>query len=178
MTRWVRYLPHNPNSLSLIPGAHTVGGRGPSPPESCSLNIHNCMCCVLCVPILTHTNVLCVPILTHTNVLCVPILTHTNVLCVPILTHTSNNRNNAKWVVLEGHNKGSHLDSFPNLLFMYILVSGIWTRQLVGVLCVMACVCLAQGVAYLEMWPCWSRCVTVGVGFNTLVLAAWKSVFH
>jgi hypothetical protein len=27
------------------------------------------------------------------------------------------------------------------------------------------------------MWPCWSRCVTVGVGFKTLILAAWKSVF-
>jgi hypothetical protein len=23
----------------------------------------------------------------------------------------------------------------------------------------------------------WSRCVTVGVGFNTLLLAAWKQVF-
>jgi hypothetical protein len=21
---------------------------------------------------------------------------------------------------------------------------------------------------YLEVWPCWSRCVTVGVGFKTL----------
>ena len=25
---------------------------------------------------------------------------------------------------------------------------------------------------YLEVWPYWSRCVTVGLGFNTLVLAA------
>jgi hypothetical protein len=26
------------------------------------------------------------------------------------------------------------------------------------------------------VWPCWSRCVTVGVGFKILILAAWKSV--
>jgi hypothetical protein len=30
---------------------------------------------------------------------------------------------------------------------------------------------------YLEVWPCWSRCVTVGVDFKTIILAAWKSVF-
>ena len=30
---------------------------------------------------------------------------------------------------------------------------------------------------YQEVRPCWSRCVTVGVGFDTLVLAAWKPVF-
>ena len=30
---------------------------------------------------------------------------------------------------------------------------------------------------YLEVWPCWSKCVTVGVGSKTLFLAAWKSVF-
>lgn len=28
---------------------------------------------------------------------------------------------------------------------------------------------------YLEVWPCLSRCVTVGVGYKTVV--AWKSVF-
>jgi hypothetical protein len=27
---------------------------------------------------------------------------------------------------------------------------------------------------YWEVWPCWSRCVTVGVGFKTLILASWK----
>ena len=27
---------------------------------------------------------------------------------------------------------------------------------------------------YLEVWPCWNRYVTVGVGFKTLILAAWK----
>jgi hypothetical protein len=50
---------------------------------------------------------------------------------------------------------------------------------------VMVCICSAQGAAPLEgmtlleqMWPCWSRCVTVGVGFKTLILTAWKSVFH
>jgi hypothetical protein len=31
---------------------------------------------------------------------------------------------------------------------------------------------------YLELWPCWSRCITVGVGFETLILATWKLVFH
>jgi hypothetical protein len=29
----------------------------------------------------------------------------------------------------------------------------------------------------LEVWPCWSRCVTVGLGFKTLILAAWKPLF-
>ena len=42
----------------------------------------------------------------------------------------------------------------------------------------MVCMCLAQGMwRYLEVWPSWSRCITVSVGFNTLVLAAWKPVF-
>ena len=33
------------------------------------------------------------------------------------------------------------------------------------------------------MWPCWSRCglvrvdVSLGMGFKTLILAAWKPVF-
>ena len=27
-------------------------------------------------------------------------------------------------------------------------------------------------------WPYWSRHVTVGVGFKTLILAAWKPVFY
>jgi len=35
---------------------------------------------------------------------------------------------------------------------------------------VMVCICLSQRVALLE------GVVTVAVGFNTLVLAAWKSV--
>jgi hypothetical protein len=36
---------------------------------------------------------------------------------------------------------------------------------------------LLEGVALLEwVWPCWSRCVTVGVGYKSLILAAWKSV--
>jgi hypothetical protein len=30
---------------------------------------------------------------------------------------------------------------------------------------------------YLEVWPHWSRCVTMDVGFKTLLLAAWKLVF-
>ena len=30
------------------------------------------------------------------------------------------------------------------------------------------CICLAQGVELLEVWPCWRTCITVGVGFNTL----------
>jgi hypothetical protein len=49
---------------------------------------------------------------------------------------------------------------------------------------VMACICSTQGVALLEsvvlleeVWPFWSRCVTVDVDFKTLILAAWKSVF-
>jgi hypothetical protein len=25
--------------------------------------------------------------------------------------------------------------------------------------------------------PCWRKCVTVGVGFKTFILAAWKPVF-
>ena len=45
----------------------------------------------------------------------------------------------------------------------------------------MACICSAQGVAQLEgvallewVWPCWSGCVTVDVGFKALTLANWK----
>jgi len=35
------------------------------------------------------------------------------------------------------------------------------------------------GVALLEwVWPCWSGCVTVNVGFKTLILVAWKPVFR
>jgi hypothetical protein len=40
----------------------------------------------------------------------------------------------------------------------------------------MVCICSAQGVALLGVallewvWPCWSRCVTVGVDFKTLIL--------
>jgi hypothetical protein len=41
---------------------------------------------------------------------------------------------------------------------------------------VMVCVCSAQGVALLEVWPCWSRCVPAGVGFKTLILDSWKPV--
>ena len=41
---------------------------------------------------------------------------------------------------------------------------------------VMVCICLAQGGALLQgvallewVWPCWSRCVTVDMGFKTLI---------
>ena len=55
------------------------------------------------------------------------------------------------------------------------------SRALGSLVFVMVCICLAQGVtwaiSYLEVWPCWSRYVTVGMGFKTLLLAAWKSVF-
>jgi hypothetical protein len=42
----------------------------------------------------------------------------------------------------------------------------------------MVCICLAQGLALIEdvvlleyVWPCWSRYVTEGVGYKTLILA-------
>ena len=48
----------------------------------------------------------------------------------------------------------------------------------------MVCICLAQGVALLEgmallewVWPFWSKCVTVGEGKKTLILASWKPIF-
>jgi len=45
-------------------------------------------------------------------------------------------------------------------------------------LCIEQGVALLGGVTLLELvWPCWSRCVTVGMGFKTLTLAAWKPVF-
>jgi hypothetical protein len=47
----------------------------------------------------------------------------------------------------------------------------------------MVCICLTLGVALLEgvdrlelAWSCGSRCVTVSIGFMTLILAAWKPV--
>jgi len=39
-------------------------------------------------------------------------------------------------------------------------------------------ICLAREWHYLEVWPCWSRCVIVGVRLKTLTLAALKKVFH
>jgi hypothetical protein len=37
---------------------------------------------------------------------------------------------------------------------------------------------LLGGMAWLEeVWPCWRKCVTVGLGFKTLILAAWKPIF-
>jgi hypothetical protein len=40
------------------------------------------------------------------------------------------------------------------------------------------CELVGMGVALLEwVWSCWSRCVTVGMGFKTLILAAWKLVY-
>ena len=49
----------------------------------------------------------------------------------------------------------------------------------------MVLICLVlRGVALfgcvsllVYVWPCWSRCVTVVMVFNTLALAAWKQVF-
>jgi hypothetical protein len=40
-------------------------------------------------------------------------------------------------------------------------------------------VALLEYVAFLEwVLPCWRKCVTVWVGFETLLLAVWKPVFH
>ena len=41
---------------------------------------------------------------------------------------------------------------------------------------VMVSICLPQRVALWEVWLCWRKCVTVGMGFETLLLAAWKSL--
>jgi hypothetical protein len=30
---------------------------------------------------------------------------------------------------------------------------------------------------YKEVWPCWRKCVTVGVGNETLLQATWEPVF-
>ena len=30
---------------------------------------------------------------------------------------------------------------------------------------------------YKEVWPCWRKCVTVGVGNKTLLQATWEPVF-
>jgi hypothetical protein len=32
----------------------------------------------------------------------------------------------------------------------------------------------AKEYHYLEVWPCWRKYVTMGVGFKTLILAAWS----
>jgi hypothetical protein len=42
---------------------------------------------------------------------------------------------------------------------------------------VMVCICSVQGVALFGDVTLLSKSVTVGMGFNTLVLAAWKPVF-
>ena len=40
----------------------------------------------------------------------------------------------------------------------------------------MVCIGPAREWWDYKVWPCWGRCVTVGVGFKTLILAAWKSI--
>jgi hypothetical protein len=57
-------------------------------------------------------------------------------------------------------------------------------HQIKNSLGMMVYICSAQGVTLLEgmgllesVCPCRSRCVTVGVGYKTLILAAWKSDF-
>ena len=30
---------------------------------------------------------------------------------------------------------------------------------------------------YLETWPCWRKCLTVGMAFKSFILAAWIAVF-
>jgi hypothetical protein len=38
-------------------------------------------------------------------------------------------------------------------------------------------VALLGGMALLEgLWPCWRKCFTVGVDFETFLLATWKIV--
>jgi hypothetical protein len=45
-------------------------------------------------------------------------------------------------------------------------------------------ICLAQGVVLLGMflleqvWPCWRKLITMGMGFETLLLATWKTVCY
>jgi hypothetical protein len=53
-----------------------------------------------------------------------------------------------------------------------------YRKNYILIKCVMFCICLAQGMALLQgvtllekVWPC-SKCVTVGMGFRTFVLAA------
>ena len=39
-------------------------------------------------------------------------------------------------------------------------------------------VTLLGGVTLLEqVWPCWKNCLSVGVGFETLLLAKWEPVW-
>ena len=47
-----------------------------------------------------------------------------------------------------------------------VLLEEVWP-------CWYRCVFVGVGVTLLEwVWTCWSRCVTVGMGFMTLFLAA------
>jgi hypothetical protein len=48
----------------------------------------------------------------------------------------------------------------------------------------MVCICFTQGVALLGgealvecVWPCWKRCVTVGMGIETHLLDTWEPFF-
>jgi hypothetical protein len=34
------------------------------------------------------------------------------------------------------------------------------------------------GVALEWVWPCWRKCITVGMGFETLLLTAWEAVIY
>ena len=42
---------------------------------------------------------------------------------------------------------------------------------------VVVLICWPREWHYLEVWPIWSRWLTVGVGFKTLIMDAWKPVF-
>ena len=43
---------------------------------------------------------------------------------------------------------------------------------------VIVCICSAQGMTLLEDVALLKEVYIVGIGFKTLILAEWKSVFH
>jgi hypothetical protein len=74
--------------------------------------------------------------------------------------------------------------SYCDSKYVFFQVHKRWEICYSPIIYVMVCLCSAPGVtllggvALLEwVWPCWSGCVTVGVGFKTLIIDAWKSVF-
>ena len=95
--------------------------------------------------------------------------------------HMKKNMNNfcfCLWVTLMNI-KISNSIHFP----VNVLISTSQALLFCGSYFIYLCICcdglymFGTGRALLEMWPCWRKCVIVGLGFKSLVLASWKSVF-
>lgn len=60
---------------------------------------------------------------------------------------------------------GGRGDLVPNTMFNTVVV----------LICLAQRVAILRGMALLELvWPCWRKCVPVGLGFETFLQDSWK----